>query len=240
MVNTDARPVRHEVWPLGWGRYQVRSCDGLEIPGWFVVAVVWGRRRAIERARALQRRVEHPPEPPGPVFRTDEDALAAFVRRLHAPPKGPAPGAPGFGQQRAPGAVDPPRPAAPPPSRGRMEDAGSDERLKPELRGSVKAEDRRDGTGPDWRIFGQGAVDWLACVRFALKQSTESGAEYSIDGVRITPPTGPTWLLILLEAVFGTLIQDDPEKLRAGLVRVDATVMDWIVALDLRGGPDGT
>lgn len=98
----------------------------------------------------------------------------------------------------------------------------------------------KDGTGPDWRICGTGAAQWLQVVRASLEQCERPGAVYRDGVVEVTPPTGPLWLLVLLEAVFDASIQTDPALLREGLVRVEATVADWINAIDRRGEPDGT
>lgn len=71
-------PARHEVWPVRFipGLYHVRAVRaGLVFGVVSHAAVVWGRHRAIERARSLQHAVDHPPDPRGPVFRTDRDPL---------------------------------------------------------------------------------------------------------------------------------------------------------------------
>lgn len=67
----EARPDsrrRHRWWPLTCIRSDTRCGH----------CTVWGRRRAIRRARELQRRADLPPVTtlPGPVFRTDLDPEA--------------------------------------------------------------------------------------------------------------------------------------------------------------------
>lgn len=92
-----------------------------------------------------------------------------------------------------------------------------------------------DGTGPDWRLFGSSAREWLTYVRAALDQTTKPGVLFADGEVRVLPPTGPMWLLILLEEVFEALVETDPAKLRAELVQVAAVAVAWTEAIDRRG-----
>jgi hypothetical protein len=95
-------------------------------------------------------------------------------------------------------------------------------------------QNHRDGTGPDWRLFGSSALEWLTYVRAALDQTTKPGALFADGEVQVLPPTGPLWLLILLEEVFEALVETDPAKLRAELVQVAAVAVAWIEAIDRR------
>lgn len=91
-----------------------------------------------------------------------------------------------------------------------------------------------DGTGPDWRILGHGAVEWLAFVRAALDQTTKPGMAWRDGEYEVLSPTGPMWLLIALEEVFEALVESDPEKLRAELIQSAAVHVAWIEAIDRR------
>lgn len=92
-----------------------------------------------------------------------------------------------------------------------------------------------DGTGPNWRIFGHGAAEWLTFVRAALEQTTQPGLSWAGGEYQVVPPTGPLWLLIALEEVFEALVESDPAKLRAELVQSAAVLVAWIEAIDRRG-----
>lgn len=67
------KPRWHEVWPAGWGFYRVYICDdgyrGM-LPGRYVRTTVFGQRRAIARAEAMQKALDAPPPVPVPVFTT--------------------------------------------------------------------------------------------------------------------------------------------------------------------------
>lgn len=64
------RVDRHEVWSAGWGLYRVVKVYVGGLGGSYEVATVWGRDRAIRRARQLQGLADDPPAPPRPVFST--------------------------------------------------------------------------------------------------------------------------------------------------------------------------
>lgn len=84
-----------------------------------------------------------------------------------------------------------------------------------------------DGTGPNvwWGLTGPAHV-----VRDTARHLTDGHASGA---------GGPlTWLDILREEIGEAFAEEDPVKLRAELVRVAAVAVQWIQAIDRRGGAE--
>lgn len=76
------------------------------------------------------------------------------------------------------------------------------------------------GTGPDGTLMGHP----FAAYRDAMRSVTDDLHQHG----------GAAWLPILLRGAFEAASETDPGKLRAELVKVAATAVAWIEALDRR------
>jgi hypothetical protein len=82
-VTVAASGIWFEVWPAGWGFYHVKRCGAVVLGinwGPYTVATVFGRKRAIAKARSLE----------APTFSTLADRGGGAARE--APQKGSSDG----------------------------------------------------------------------------------------------------------------------------------------------------
>jgi len=84
-----------------------------------------------------------------------------------------------------------------------------------------------DGTGPDIRLLdgGRWSSEHVAGV---FRHRRRYAAEHGVV----------TWQHILAGDVFEAFAETDPAKLRAELIQVAAVAVQWVEAIDRRGGAE--